>query len=206
MTARLLLCLVLLVTGCSSVEEPVPEGPLSGERLVEALRDGGYVLFVRHTATTEGGTDDPAKASDCSKQRNLTEEGRQQARDIGRAVDELDVPVGRVLASPYCRTMETARLAFGDDARPEEALLPPPGVDAPGQEQAVAATKELLAEEPEDDTNTVLVGHVSSIEPAAGATPEEGGGVVFRPDGDGGFQIVAEVAPAGWQSLVQQVS
>lgn len=205
MTTRLLLCLLLL-TGCAGVEAPEPQGPLSGERLVEALRDGGYVVVLRHTATTEGGTDDPKRVADCAIQRNLSPEGRKQATELGDAIEQLDVPVGLVLASPYCRTYDTAVLAFGPDVEKEKALLPLPGVGAPGQAEAVAAVEALLAEEPEEGENTFLVSHISVIEPVTGATPEEGGAVVFRPEGDGEFRIVAEVQPGGWQRLLERAS
>ncbi len=204
MTARLLLCLLLL-TGCSAVGSPKPEGPLSGKRLVEALRDGGYVIVIRHTATEEGGVDDPAATDVCEPQRELTEEGRQQARDLGKAVADLDIPVDRVLASPYCRTRETAELAFGkDEVRTDEALLPLPGVGQPGNDEAIAAAARLVGQEPEDG-NTAIVTHISVIEPVTGATPEEGGAAVFVPAGDGEFRIVAEVPPGGWAKLREQL-
>lgn len=203
MTARLLLCLLLL-TGCAGVQEPEPEGPLSGERLVEALREGGYVVFLRHTATAEGSDADPIDLQDCSTQRKLSPQGQQDARDIGAAWEDLDIEVGEVVASPYCRTVETAELAFGS-AREEPALLPLPGAGQPGHEQGVAKVKALVGAEPDEGTNTVLVSHSSTIEPATGATPEEGGSVVFEPQGDGEFRLVAEVAPGGWQNLLDQV-
>ena len=205
MTARLLLCLLLL-TGCAAVEEPEPEGPLSGERLVEALRDGGYVIVIRHTATEEGGVDDPTKLEDCAPQRELSDEGRQQARDLGQAIGDLDVPVGRVVASPYCRTLETAKLAFGSGVSGDEDLLPLPGTGKPGNDKAIDRAKQLVGAEPDDGDNTALVTHISTIEPVTGATPEEGGSAVFAPEGDGEFRLVAEVAPGGWQRLLEQVS
>lgn len=206
MTARLLLCLLLL-TGCAAVEKPQPEGPLSGARLVDELRDGGYVIVVRHTATEEGGVDDPTKLEDCAPQRELTDEGRQQARDLGKAIEDLDVPVGRVVASPYCRTRETAELAFGaDEVKTDEVLLPLPGTGKPGNDDAILAARQLLGQDTPEDANTVVVTHISVIEPVTGATPEEGGSAVFVPEGNGAFRIVAEVPPGGWAKLLEQVS
>lgn len=49
----------------------------------------------------------------CSTQRNLSEEGRRHARRIGEEFRKRQIPVGRVLSSPWCRCQETARLAFG---------------------------------------------------------------------------------------------
>jgi phosphohistidine phosphatase SixA len=197
--ARLLLCLVL-VTGCSGLRAPEPEGPLTGDRLVEALQDGGLVLFLRHTETTADGVDDLRRPGRCEGQRSLTDEGRRQARAIGRAFTALEIPVGRVLASPICRTAETARLAFGRTDT-DRVLLPVEG--EPAAEQ-IDGGQALLADEPTDGENTVLVGHISSIRALAGTSPEEGGTVIFRPDGSGGFRLVAEVPPQGWQRLAER--
>lgn len=195
MIVRLLLT-ALLVTGCGGLTAPEPEGPLTGERLVQALREGGLVLYLRHTAT-EQDAPDGSLSDPCSAQRGLTDAGRAQARSIGAAVRALRVPVGQVLASPFCRTVQTAELAFGGAERAEALLPVPAGASA---DDVVA----LLADEPEDGTNTVLVGHATNLRPAAGATPEEGGTVVFRPDGEGAFLVVGEVPPGGWQGLAER--
>ncbi|MBW3630989.1 MAG: hypothetical protein KY464_17080, partial [Gemmatimonadetes bacterium] len=63
--------------------------------LVEELREGGYVIVVRHTVTEEGGVDDPTKLDVCEPQRELTDEGRQQARELGAAIADLDIPIGQ---------------------------------------------------------------------------------------------------------------
>lgn len=206
MPVRLLLCLLLL-TGCSAVAPPEPEGPLSGERLVQELRRGGYVVVVRHTATEEGGVDDPAQLTDCAPQRELTDEGRQQARDLGTAIRDLEIPVGRVVASPYCRTRETAELAFGKDAvETDPLLLPLPGTGKPGNDEAIVEVTRLISSTTPESANTAIVTHISVIEPVTGATPEEGGSVVFEPEGDGELRLVAEVPPGGWAKLLEQVS
>jgi phosphohistidine phosphatase SixA len=204
MAVRLLLCLLLL-TGCGGLAAPEPEGPLTGDRLVEALREGGLVLYLRHTETTEGGVDDVATLGDCTKQRELSDPGRQDAREIGAAFEELEIPVGRVVASPFCRTVETAELAFGETETDEALLaLASTGQDESTQERAMKRGRSLIAAKPSDGTNVVLVGHISNVGPITGASPKEGGTVIFRPYGDGDFQLVAEVPPQGWQRLASQ--
>lgn len=198
MVVRLLLCLLLL-TGCSGLSAPEPEGPLTGDRLVEALREGGLVLYLRHTATDDDAPDG-LPTDDCARQRGLTDEGRRDARELGDAIRALQIPVGRVLASPYCRTVETADLAFRD-VQEEDALLPI-ATGAEGEERGKQRLRELLSDEPEDG-NTFLVGHVTNLRLAADASPEEGGTIVFRPVGDA-FMIVGEVSPGGWQRLAEQ--
>lgn len=85
--------------------------------LIERLQSGGLNLFFRH-AITDG--QDPYKVnpphetlSSCATQRHLNEAGRAQAREIGRRINDLGIPIGDVYASPVCRCEETARLAFG---------------------------------------------------------------------------------------------
>src|SRR5438067_4173639 len=93
---------------------PSPKDALSGPALLNALRRGGYVIYFRHTSTDFGQNDEAMTSyDDCSKQRNLTEQGRAEARAIGVAIARLQIPIGDVLASPFCRTVETARLIFG---------------------------------------------------------------------------------------------
>ncbi|MBK7470586.1 MAG: histidine phosphatase family protein [Betaproteobacteria bacterium] len=74
----------------------------------------GYIIYFRHTATDFSQNDEKMRDfDDCANQRNLTDAGREQAKKIAAAWRGLNIPVGRVLASPYCRTREVAQLAFG---------------------------------------------------------------------------------------------
>src|SRR5262245_676611 len=93
---------------------PDPAASLEGEALVNAMKSGGFTLFFRHAVTDRSEMDRKEAAyEDCASQRNLNANGRSEARAIGEALRELALPVGDVLASPYCRTMETARLIAG---------------------------------------------------------------------------------------------
>ena len=68
----------------------------------------------RHTSTDFGQNDARMTGyEDCRLQRNLTDQGREDARAISRAISALRIPIGDVLSSPFCRTMETGRLMFG---------------------------------------------------------------------------------------------
>jgi hypothetical protein len=120
----LALAAVAAVGGCdfgSDDDEPRRERPRatrapSGDAfasVVDELRRGGSVLVFRHAATDFSMMDRTRALRDCARQRNLNAEGRRQSRTIGSALKRLGIPVGEVLASPYCRTVDTARLAFG---------------------------------------------------------------------------------------------
>ena len=131
-----------VATGCDALSEPDPVRPLTGAALVEALRDGGHVLYLRHTQTPEDAVDEADPVGDCRRQRLLTAAGRADAVALGEAVRYLGVPVGEVLASPYCRTLDTARLAFGA-ARTDDALLSP-APDGDQRERTTDGLRRLL--------------------------------------------------------------
>ena len=198
-----LVALCLVTTSCGALAEPETVRALTGAELVEALRDGGHVLYVRHTQTPPDAVDQPDPLGDCSRQRLLTEAGRADATALGQAVRELGVPVGEVRASPYCRTLDTARLAFGDEVRADEALLSPAS-DGDARVRTTDALRALLRRVPEDGDNTVLVGHLTNLRLLSRAAPEEGGTVVLRPDGEG-FSLVGQVPPQGWQDLARRL-
>src|SRR6478736_2729385 len=102
---------LVLAQGASA---PAPGGQLQGRALLSALRAGGFILYFRHTSTDFGQNDERMTGyEDCATQRNLTDAGRAEARAIGDEIRALGIPIGEVLASPFCRTMETARLVFG---------------------------------------------------------------------------------------------
>jgi phosphohistidine phosphatase SixA len=83
------------------------------EQLWSALTEGGYVVLIRHALPEMKGDPFLLTPGDCSRQRNLSAAGREQARSIGKLFEKRDIKVTEVLSSRYCRTMETARLAFG---------------------------------------------------------------------------------------------
>lgn len=193
--ARLLAgLLVVLAAACGAVGEPETVRPRTGTELVDAVRDGGHVLYLRHTRTPQDAVDQPDPLGDCSRQRLLDDAGRADARALGAAVRALEVPVGQVLASPFCRTVETAELAFGRVVVEEGLLSPTTGTHG----RTTRALRELLSTVPDNGENTVLVGHLTNLQLLSTASPEEGGTVVFRPDGEG-FVLVGSVPPQGWQ-------
>jgi hypothetical protein len=125
--------------------------------LLPKLRQGGYVLYLRH-ASTDFSQNDSRMTSyeDCSTQRNLTDKGRTEARKLGAEIKRLRIPVGVVYASPFCRTMETARLAFGEPKPTNEARGGPSRPDDPARYEPL---KKLLATPPASGKNNVISSH-----------------------------------------------
>src|SRR5262245_14528912 len=113
--AMVLLALVATVT--LTVSHPAPLAAaetLTGPELLRALQQGGFVIYFRHTGTDHEQKDiTPIDFNRCAAQRNLSEAGRRQARDIGEVFAALRIRFGQVLTSPYCRCVDTAQLAFG---------------------------------------------------------------------------------------------
>jgi len=168
--------------------------------LLAALKAGGLILYFRHTSTDFGQNDEQMTGfEDCARQRNLTDRGRDEARVIGVAIKRLGLPVGDVLASPFCRTMETARLIFGRAVSTPAVRGGPASGVAP---ERYAGLRQLLSSPPPSGTDLAIVSHGN---PFRAVTDEpylaEGEAAVIRPLGAAGFRIVARIPKDGWDSL-----
>ena len=158
----------------------------------ELAKPGAIVLF-RH-ATAPGIGDPPGfKLDDCSTQRNLSEEGRAEARRLGELFRSRGIRVGAVLHSQWCRTRDTARLAFGDQAREEPAFNSTFGA-RPGQPAQSAAARAVLAKW-KGPGALVVVTHQVNIQALAGVGAASAEGVVVRPAADGSLLVVATLKP-----------
>jgi len=174
----------------------------SGPELTRSLRAGGLVVVLRHAATDFSKADqDPVVLSDCSTQRNLSAQGRADARAIGQGVRRLGLPVAKVLSSAYCRTLETARLAFGR-ATVHPALLNTIAAEhnAAWRKQ-IRAARQLIGTRPAAGRVVVLVTHGVVVQEATGQSLEEGEAIVFRPLGNSRFRVVGHVLPREWRTL-----
>ncbi len=175
------------------------------ELLVEQLRKGGLVIYLRHAKTDKSQLDrDRNDLTLCSQQRNLSDEGRDQARGIGAAMRTLGIPTGVVISSPYCRCKETAQLAFGN-LEVSDDLRFGMGTDREKTAHLTRALREMLATEPQGGGNTVLVSHTANLKEATGIWPDpEGAAYVFRPARGDGFEYLGRIGPEQWQRLVGQ--
>ena len=183
-----LLSLILLASAATA--EPNFE-------LLAQLRQGGYVLFLRHTSTDFSQDDSRMKSfEDCATQRNLTDKGRAEARALGEHVKRLKIPIGEVLASPFCRTMETARLAFGKARPTNEVRGGPLAADDPKRYEPLRL---LLGTKPAAGTNTVLSSHGNPFRAVAGPPYlAEGEIAVVRPEGGEKFSVIARIRLTDW--------
>ncbi|WP_239451553.1 histidine phosphatase family protein [Elioraea rosea] len=92
------------------------------DQLWRSIRDGQTAVIMRHAIAP--GTGDPPdfQADDCSTQRNLSDEGRSQARRVGALFRQNGVVSAHVLTSAWCRVRETAELLEIGSVKLEPAL------------------------------------------------------------------------------------
>lgn len=201
-TARLLaLAATLLLIAApplAAQEHPVtntkiepPQAPV----LRDMLKGGGYVIFFRHGTTPDYQEPGPVDFSRCDAQRNLNALGRAQASAIGEAFRELGIPVGEVLASPFCRCTDTARIAFGRVAI-DEAVR--------GDKDKSGHLRALFATPPPAGTNRVLVGHGSAGGMIGDEFLREAEAMIVRPEGDGKFRLIARVRAESWAQWIER--
>ncbi|MGH7314488.1 MAG: histidine phosphatase family protein [Candidatus Rokuibacteriota bacterium] len=165
----------------------------ASEALWDVLKAGGQVVLLRHTTTTPGAGDPPGfRVEDCPSQRNLSEQGREEARRIGAAFRARGIPVGQVLSSRFCRCLETGRLAFGraEPHPPLDNLIH----DRSREPERAAAIRALAGERPPRG-NVILVTHGINIAAAIGIHPAQGEMLVITPRGNGTFEVRGRIPP-----------
>ena len=144
-----------------------------------ALKSGGHVVLIRH-AITESGIGDPPgfKLGDCSTQRNLSAQGRADAKRIGEAFRKRGIPIADVLSSRWCRCLDTARIAF-DTARPSPMLDSMFNDKERPREEKLREFHAVLEKLPANG-NLIMVTHQQNILAFTDVSPASGEIVVVR--------------------------
>ncbi len=167
-----------------------PAAAPANDAVWEALRAPGSVVVLRHSYAP-GSFDPPdARLDDCSTQRNLDEGGRAQARRTGEAFRTHGIVVGRVLSSPRCRCVDTARLAFGK-AEPWDVLQGSLR-DSELRRRLMAPVRDTIAAH-RDGLPLVLVTHGSVLSDLTGLDVPMGAFVVLRRGVDGAHTVVGQL-------------
>jgi broad specificity phosphatase PhoE len=155
-----------------------------------ALVNGGHVALIRHGNAPPGHGDPPGfKIDDCATQRNLDEKGRAQARALGEAFRQRGVRAEKILSSPWCRCLETARLmALG----PVEGTWTAAASDR--SRDRLAALRELLAGWRGLGT-LVVVTHALTVQALVGIMPGQAETVVVRPKpgNEPGVEVIGRI-------------
>ena len=137
----------------------------------------------------------------------LSDKGRADAAEIGKAIRQLRLPISEVRCSEYCRAVETARLLALGEPKPDARLngwTAWKAVDSEhGLERLAQGTRALLASRPAQG-NLLLVSHKQDFpnptDPVL-ADLKDGECAVFTPDGRGGFVLRGRIKVEEWATL-----
>lgn len=154
------------------------------------LKNGGLVVLMRHTSTVQ--KDNPLlRDPSCLKERKLSEKGKKEAARIGKMFAAKGVLIDKVLTSPYCRTTDTAKIAFGKVQSAGFLAV----LEALSREQAEANTDQLTQKisSYSGNGNLVLVTHGPNINAVSFEIVEMGAFLVLQPMGDGEFEEVGKI-------------
>jgi phosphohistidine phosphatase SixA len=177
---------------------------LSGEALVKALQKGGCIIAMRHTSSPPNvPSPQTANPDNVQRERQLDAEGRATATAMGKALRDLRIRIGDVLASPTYRALETVRYAQFGTARtyPE---LGDNGQSMQGGTAAQAAWLQMQVTHFQAGVNTIIVTHLPNL---AGAFPQwaaalaDGEALIIGPDGKGGAALLARVKVEDWSKM-----
>ena len=172
---------------------PLWPAAAADDEVAKLLREGGAVIAFRHALAP--GTFDPPdfKPGVCSTQRNLSEEGRAQARRIGDWFRQRGLKPALVRSSPWCRCLDTATLAFGR-AEPWAALGSPRGAtESTNAESLVTLRRALAAASVRGKPFEAWVTHMFVLSDLAGTNSASGEGLVLRADAGGNPKVLARL-------------
>jgi phosphohistidine phosphatase SixA len=169
---------------------------LKGQALLGELKKGGYVIYFRHFETGQDYADQvTADVDNCWTQRRLNTQGFRDAQRIGKLIHDQNIVVSRVLASPFCRTWQSADLAFGRHER-IAALQILKAKDYKPEQNAVmkAGLMPFVTTAPAAGTNVVVIAHDDNLTAAGGPLLGiQGEAAIIKPDGKGSFELIARL-------------
>ncbi len=182
------------------------DAQLSGAPLVSALREGGYVLVMRHASSPFQAPDKAAADPDNTNlERELDATGKQTSIAMGKALEALSIPIGDVETSRTFRALQTAKYLGLEHPMPVPELTEgKQGMAADENKARAAWLVRAAAKTPRAGTNTVLITHTPNIAAAFGADAKgiaAGETLVLHPDGKGGTALVARVTIDEWPQL-----
>lgn len=185
-----------------------PANEMKGAVLLKALRNGGYNLYMRHATSTVGTDQELLKTpmwwENCAIQRNISEQGREQARRVGNAIVALKIPIGEIKTSQFCRVRDTAHMMNLGAIEITDALNHSLGQRVGTDVNMLRYA--LLAASPPKGTNTLLISHTHSsarAEEMIMVQLSESEIVVYQPDGQGSALPIARIPTTEWDNLMK---
>jgi phosphohistidine phosphatase SixA len=169
--------------------------------LIEALREGGHVIVMRHARSPEEPPAPAAAQADNTKgERQLDAQGRADATAMGDALRRLGIPIGEAGSSPTYRALETARLMGLSTVTPYEELSNEGMRDSSAEYGAWLMSEVLL---PPATGNRLLITHQPNIRAAFPDIEdvEDGEALIFAPDGGAAPVLRARIKIGEWPAL-----
>jgi phosphohistidine phosphatase SixA len=181
---------------------------LEGDALVAALRQGGYVIIMRHPSSPFAVPDQAQADSGNTKlERQLDETGRKTAREMGEAFRSLHIPVGDILSSPTYRARESVRLSgLGDPRTFAELDDGGQSMQANADAERSAWLRKKAAESPRAGKNTLIVTHTPNLTGAFGESAAKvaaGEALIFHPSGKANPDLVARIKIEEWPAFAR---
>ena len=170
-----------------------PTSTIAAEKeLIQQMRDGGAVLMIRHAQAPGIGDPDGFKVDDCSTQRNLDEQGREQARAIGEWLRARGIQNVKLYSSQWCRCLETARLMNLGTVAPMPALNS--FFEKPEDRQPnLSALRKFISDSTKPGELIIMVTHQVTISGITDKWTDSGHGKLVRPDQAGGIELLGEL-------------
>ena len=160
----------------------------SNEELINSLKEGGKLIFIRHAYAPGNGDPKNFDLKDCVTQRNLNQEGINQSKKIGVFFTKNKIQIDKVLSSEWCRCKDTAKYAF-NNYRTFDALNS--FYDARFEKNRVKQIKDLkkYISSWNSKKNLVLITHFVVISETLGAGAASGEIIVSDKD----FNIISSI-------------
>lgn len=175
--------------------------------LLNSLRNGGFIFYTKHGEATVGSDLPYLNFHDCLTQRNLSEMGRRQAIYYGEMLQYLQIPIKYpVSASPFCRAIETAQLAFGSgnvqvDPFWFEVYRLSENLPIKDRQRTINNLTSVLEEIPEEGKNKVIIAH-SFPEGIGLGQLSDMETVIIKPRGKGnGYEVISQLPLSDLSSL-----
>ncbi len=183
--------IALILSLCGSFVAPSTEANelLIWDRL-QGTTPKGYVLLMRHSLAPGVGDPENFRLGDCSTQRNLSAEGRKDAREIGAWLARREMTIYGVESSRWCRAKETAGLLGLGKVRLNRNL------DSLFQEVEIEDHPQTLnvrrqiVEHRNKEGLLILVGHYVNIAAVTGVGVDSGEGVLVRANRNGKIRVL----------------
>ena len=137
-------------------------------------KNGDKIILIRHSKAPGFGDPPGFKIKDCNTQRNLSEEGINQSKKIGKLFKKNQIKIDKVLSSQWCRCKDTAKYAFKNykEFSALNSTFQPP-YDKKAKKQ-IKELKDYIQNWNGNGSNLVLVTHYVIITAITDVVPRSG--------------------------------